>query len=69
MKEARKLLGWTAVKTAIKFNVALYLIGAFERGQRDLPPRAIRRLRHVLEAADVDFSVGRKPGVKLREAK
>jgi transcriptional regulator with XRE-family HTH domain len=67
LKTARKLLGWSAIKTAIQSNVAPFLIGAFERGQRELPADTISRLQRALEAAGVEFSDGSKPGVKLRK--
>jgi transcriptional regulator with XRE-family HTH domain len=69
LKAARKLLGWSAIKTAIQSNVGPTLIGSFERGQRELPPNAIGRLKRALEAAGVEFTKGAKPGVKLRKAK
>jgi transcriptional regulator with XRE-family HTH domain len=67
LKAARKLLGWSAIKTAIQSNVAPFLIGAFERGQRDLAPEAVSRLTTVLKAAGVEFTNGGEPGVKLRK--
>jgi transcriptional regulator with XRE-family HTH domain len=67
LKAARKLLGWSAVKTAIQSNVAPFLIGAFERGQRDLAPEAAKRLKTALESAGVEFS-DKAPGVRLRKS-
>jgi hypothetical protein len=48
-------------------NVAPFLIGAFEKGQRDLAPEAVGRLKTVLKDADVEFTNGGEPGVKLRK--
>jgi hypothetical protein len=69
LKAARKLLGWSAIKTAVQSNVAPFLIGAFERGQRDLAPETVSRLKTALEAAGIEFTNGAKPGVKLRKTK
>jgi hypothetical protein len=45
-------------------------IGAFERGQTELPPATIRRLKRALESAGVIFTPenGDGPEVKLGKA-
>ena len=51
-------------KLADAARVAPQTILRFERGEK-LRPRTVTSLQKVLEAAGVEFTNGRKPGVRL----
>ena len=61
---ARAALGLTVRKLAVAARVAPQTIVRFERGE-SLRPRTVTSLQKVLEAAGVEFTGGRKPGVRL----
>lgn len=61
---ARAALGLSVRKLAVAARVAPQTIVRFERGEK-LRLRTIISLRQVLEAAGVEFTNGRKPGVRL----
>lgn len=60
---ARAALGLSVRKLAAAARVAPQTIVRFERGEK-LRPRTVTSLRQVLEAGGVEFTSGRKPGVK-----
>ena len=61
---ARAALGLSVRKLAVAARVAPQTVVRFERGEK-LRQRTIIGLRQVLEAAGVEFTNGRKPGVRL----
>jgi transcriptional regulator with XRE-family HTH domain len=61
---ARAALGLSVRKFADSARVAPQTIVRFESGER-LRPRTVISLQKVLEAAGVEFTDGRKPGVRL----
>jgi DNA-binding XRE family transcriptional regulator len=61
---ARAALGLSAVKLAAAARVARQTIVRFERGEK-IRPSTVTSIRQVLEAACVEFTDGRKPGVRL----
>lgn len=61
---ARAALGLSVRKLAEAAKVSPQTVVRFERGDK-LRQRTIVSLRKVLEAAGVEFSDGRKPGVRL----
>jgi transcriptional regulator with XRE-family HTH domain len=61
---ARAALGLSVRKLAVAARVAPQTIVRLERGEK-LRQRAIIGLRQVLEAAGVEFTNGRKPGIGL----
>ena len=61
---ARAALGLSVKKFAAAARVAPQTIVRFERGEK-IRPSTITSLRQVLEAAGVEFTDGRKPGVRL----
>ena len=61
---ARAALGLSAVKLAAAARVARQTIVRFVRGEK-IRPSTVTSIRQVLEAAGVEFTNGRKPGVRL----
>jgi DNA-binding XRE family transcriptional regulator len=61
---ARAALGLSAVKLAAAARVARKTIVRFERGEK-IRSSTVTSIRQVLEAAGVEFTDGRKPGVRL----
>jgi transcriptional regulator with XRE-family HTH domain len=61
---ARAALGLSVKKLAAAARVAPQTIVRFERGEK-IRPSTVVSLRQVLEAAGVEFTKGRKPGVRL----
>jgi transcriptional regulator with XRE-family HTH domain len=61
---ARAGLGLSVRKLADAARVAPKTILRFERGEK-LRPRTVTSLQKVLEAGGVEFTNGRKPGVRL----
>ena len=71
VRAARKLLGWSSVKTAVQSSVGVSLIKEFEGGRRsELKPDALARLQSSFEAAGVEFDADNAggSGVTLRAA-
>lgn len=63
---ARAAIGLSVKKLAAAAKVAPDTIVRFERGER-LRKRTVDSLRQVLEAAGLEFTDGRKPGVRLNK--
>ena len=61
---ARAGLGLSIGKLAIAAKVSPQTVVRFERGEA-IRKRTIDSLRQVLEAAGVEFTNGRKPGVRI----
>ena len=61
---ARAGLGLSIRKLAIAAKVSPQTVVRFERGEA-LRKRTVASLRQVLKAAGVEFTNGRKPGVRL----
>jgi transcriptional regulator with XRE-family HTH domain len=61
---ARAALGLSVRKLAVAARVAPQTVVRFERGEK-LRQRTVVSLRQVLEAAGVEFTNGRKPGVRV----
>jgi transcriptional regulator with XRE-family HTH domain len=61
---ARAAIGLSAKKLAAAAKVSPETIVRFERGER-VRKRTIDSLRQVLEAAGLEFTDGRKPGVRV----
>ena len=61
---AKAAIGLSIKKLAAAAKVAPDTIVRFERGER-LRNRTVDSLRQVLEAAGLEFTDGRKPGVRL----
>ena len=61
---ARAAIGLSARKLAAAAKVSPETVVRFERGEK-LHKRTIDSLRQVLEAAGLEFTDGRKPGVRI----
>jgi hypothetical protein len=68
VRAARKLLGWSSIKTAVQSSVGVNLIKGFEGGRRKLEPQALARLQSSFEAAGVEFKadIAGRSGIVLR---
>jgi transcriptional regulator with XRE-family HTH domain len=63
VRAARKLLGWSSIKTAVQSSVGVNLIKGFEGGRRKLKPDALARLQSSFEAAGVEFNTDNAGGL------
>ena len=61
---ARAAIGLSARKLAAAAKVSPETVVRFERGEK-LRKRTVDSLRQVLEAAGLEFTDGRKPGVRV----
>ena len=61
---ARAALSLSVRKLAVAARVSPQTVVRFERGEK-LRPRTVTSLQRVLEAAGVEFTDGRKPGVRM----
>jgi len=61
---ARAAIGLSARKLAAAAKVSPETVIRFERGEK-LRKRTVDSLRQVLEAAGLEFTDGRKPGVRV----
>ncbi len=64
VRAARALLGWTAKQLAAKVGVHRNTISNIEVG-RYAPPETMQAIKHVLQQAGVEFTNGKRPGVRL----
>lgn len=64
LRAARALLGWTQEVLGKKAGVHRNTIRKFELG-RAVDIDTTNRLRHALESAGVEFTNGKRPGVRL----
>ena len=65
IRAARGLLGWTARELAERIGVHRNTISNVEVG-RYAPPETLAAIRHALEKAGVEFTNGKRPGVRLK---
>jgi hypothetical protein len=68
MKAARELLGWSQMTNRV--GLSEWAIGFYERGERLIRARYLRRVSSIFEAAGVIFVEENRggPGVRLRKA-
>lgn len=69
MKAARELLGWSQTDVANRIGLTEWVIGFFERGERLIRARYLRRVRSIFEAAGVIFVEGNGDGPAVRLGK
>ncbi len=67
-KAARALLDWTQPTLAEASGLGLSTVVDYERSRRKVSGEAISAIRQTFEAAGVEFTNGRRPGVRLRRA-
>jgi transcriptional regulator with XRE-family HTH domain len=66
IRAARGLLNWTTQELAEKVGVDSATIAKIESGKYASDPAALAAICRVFEAAGVEFTNGRWPGVRLR---
>jgi DNA-binding XRE family transcriptional regulator len=66
IRAARGLLGWTARGLAEKIGVHRNTVSNIEVG-RYAPPDTMAAIRRAFEKAGVEFTNGKRPGVRLRK--
>src|SRR5271163_2811155 len=68
-KTTRELLGWPQMDVANRVGLTEWVVGFFERGERLIRARYLRRVRSILESAGVEFIAvnGGGAGVRLKE--
>jgi transcriptional regulator with XRE-family HTH domain len=65
LRAARGLLNWTVRELAERVGVHRNTITNFETGKY-ADPKSLNAIRDALEAAGVEFTNGKRPGVRLR---
>jgi ribosome-binding protein aMBF1 (putative translation factor) len=55
MKAAHDLLGWSQMDVANRVGLSEWVIGFYERGERLIRARYLRRMRSIFETAGVEF--------------
>lgn len=65
-RAARALLDWTQTEMAAAAGLGLSTVVDFERERRQVSDDAITAMRRALEKAGVEFTNGKRPGVRLR---
>ena len=58
VEAARELLGWSQSDVALRVGLSEWVIGFFERGERLIGARNLRRVRSIFESAGVEFVDG-----------
>ena len=64
-RAARRLLGWSQTRLAKEAGLGVSTVADFERERRMVSPEAADKLQRALEAAGVEFTNGKHPGVRL----
>ena len=65
-RAGRALIDWTQPTLAEAASLGLSTVVDFERQRRRVSDDAIADMRRALEAAGVEFTNGKRPGVRLR---
>ena len=68
IKEARKLLGWSQFRLAVRSTVDVTRINHFERGMCALSHSQLDQIRSSLEASGIDFVAENGSGAGVRLA-
>jgi transcriptional regulator with XRE-family HTH domain len=66
IKEARKLLGWSQFRLAVRSTVDVTRINHFERGVRPRTLSQLDRIRSSLESSGVEFTSENAVGAHVR---
>ena len=64
-RAARALLDWTQPDLAKAAGLGLSTVVDFERGRRRVSEDAVSAIRKALERNGVEFTDGKRPGVRL----
>ncbi len=68
LRAARGLLNWTVRDLAEKSGIHRNTVTNFETGKYAGDADTVAAMRRALEAAGVEFTNGKRPGVRLRKA-
>ncbi len=68
IREARALLGWSAIRLGVMAGICGETVSRFERGEQ-ARPRTINAIRTALETAGIIFIHKKAGGVRLRKEK
>jgi transcriptional regulator with XRE-family HTH domain len=66
IRAARGLLNWTVRELSARSGVHRNTINNFETGKSGGDPETIARMRDAFEVAGVEFTNGKRPGVRLK---
>ena len=65
IRAARGFLNWSVRDLGKKSKVHFNTVHAIERGKSVAKPETLAAIRHALEKAGVEFTNGRRPGVRF----
>jgi len=65
-RAGRALLDWTQTELAGAAGLGLSTVVDYERERRQVSDGAMAAIRRALEKAGVEFTNGKRPGVRLR---
>jgi transcriptional regulator with XRE-family HTH domain len=68
-RAARAFLDWSQTALAEAASLGLSTVVDFERDRRRVSDDAITDMRRALEGAGVEFTNGKRPGVRVRNGK
>jgi transcriptional regulator with XRE-family HTH domain len=66
VKAARKLLSWSQMALALEAGITQGTVSNFETGKNRLSVPTVTTIRRTLQTAGVEFTNGKRPGVKLK---
>lgn len=66
LRAARGLLNWTVRDLAEKAKIHRNTVSNFETGRYAGDPEKVAAMRRAIEKAGVEFTNGKRPGVRLR---
>jgi transcriptional regulator with XRE-family HTH domain len=66
IRAARGLLNWTVQELAEKAGFDRNTVAQIESGKYASDPETMAAICRILEAAGIEFTIGRWPGVRLR---
>jgi transcriptional regulator with XRE-family HTH domain len=69
IKEARKLLGWSQFRLAVRSTVDVTRINHFERGKCALTHSQLDRIKSSLELSGIQFIAENGGGARIRSSK
>ncbi len=64
-RAGRALLNWTQTELAQASGLGLSTVVDFERERRRVSDEAVAAIREALEKAGVEFTNGKRPGVRI----
>jgi len=66
-RAARALIGWSQAELAQQIGVSVLTVKRLESGGQNVSDDMRKRAKAALEAAGVEFTNGKGPGVRLRK--